>query len=69
MALAQLLFHRMLLRHIALANEIVITYTAEGRIRRGALTVHISSGWDTAAECSQGFPDTQPLPQPAPSVV
>ena len=26
-------------------NEIVITYTAEGRIRRGALTVHISSGW------------------------
>ena len=26
-------------------NEIVITYTAEGMIRRGALTVHIASGW------------------------
>ena len=29
----------------SVGNEIVITYTAEGRIRRGALTVHISSGW------------------------
>lgn len=26
-------------------NEIVITYTAEGMMRRGALTVHIPSGW------------------------
>lgn len=26
-------------------NEIVITYTAEGMIRGGALTVHIPSGW------------------------
>ena len=26
-------------------NEIVITYTAEGTIRRGILTVHIPSGW------------------------
>ena len=29
----------------SVGNEIVITYIAEGRIRRGALTVHISSGW------------------------
>ena len=26
-------------------NEIIITYTAEGLMRGGALTVHISSGW------------------------
>ncbi len=26
-------------------NEIVITYTAEGMMRRGALTVHLPSGW------------------------
>ena len=29
----------------SVGNEIVITYTAEGMIRRGALTVHIASGW------------------------
>ena len=29
----------------SIGNEIVITYTAEGMMRRGALTVHIPSGW------------------------
>ena len=29
----------------SVGNEIVITYTAEGMIRRGILTVHVPSGW------------------------
>ena len=39
----------------SIGNEIVITYTAEGMIRRGVLTVHVPSGW-TPPQDVAGFP-------------
>ena len=36
-------------------NELAITYTAEGMIRGGALTVHVASGW-TPPQNVQGLP-------------
>ena len=39
----------------SIGNEIVITYTAEGMIHRGILTVHVPSGW-TAPQHVPGLP-------------
>ena len=40
-------------------NEVVITYTAEGMIRGGALTVHIPAGWTPPQNVPSAFPDTR----------